>query len=107
VRLKDRGVGLHSVHESIDTTTATGKLTFHVFAALAEFEADVLRERTRAGLVAARSRGKSLGRPRALGPEQVEMARTMLANPNLSARQVAAQLGVHRATLYRYLARAG
>jgi DNA invertase Pin-like site-specific DNA recombinase len=107
VRLKDSGVGLRSVHESIDTTTATGKLTFHVFAALAEFETDVLRERTRAGLVAARSRGARLGRPPALGPDQVEMARTLLANPKLSARQVAAQLGVHRATLYRHLARAG
>lgn len=107
VRLKDRGVGLHSVHESIDTTTATGKLTFHVFAALAEFETDILRERTRAGLVAARSRGARLGRPPALDADQVEMARSMLANPKLSARQVAAQLGVHRATLYRYLARVG
>ena len=86
VRLKERGVGLRSLHESIDTTTATGKLTFHVFAALAEFEADVLRERTRAGLAAARSRGARLGRPPALSSDQVEMARTMLANPKLSAR---------------------
>jgi len=104
LRLKERGVGLCSLHESIDTTTAAGKLTFHVFAALAEFEADLVRERTRAGLAAARSRGARPGRPRSLGPEQVEMARTLLANPKLSARQVAAQLGVHRATLYRYLA---
>lgn len=107
VGLKDRGVGLRSLHESIDTTTATGKLAFHVFAALAEFETDVLRERTRAGLAAARARGSVLGRPRALGPDQVEMARTLIANPRLSARQVAAQLGVHRATLYRHLARCG
>ena len=104
LRLKERGVELCSLHESIDTTTAAGKLTFHVFAALAEFEADLVRERTRAGLAAARSRGAKPGRPRALGTEQVEMARTLLANPNLSARQVAVQLGVHRATLYRYLA---
>ena len=99
------GVGLCSLGESIDTTTAAGKLTFHIFAALAQFEAELIRERTLAGLAAARRRGAKLGRPRALGPEQIEMARTMLANPKLSARQVAAQLGVHRATLYRSLER--
>jgi DNA invertase Pin-like site-specific DNA recombinase len=104
--LKERGIGLRSLHESIDTTTPAGKLTFHVFAALSEFEADVLRERTRAGLAAARDRGKKLGRPRALSPEQVEMARTMMTNPNLSARQVAEQMGVHRSTLYRSVAAA-
>lgn len=104
--LKERGIGLRSLHESIDTTTPAGKLTFHVFAALSEFEADLLRERTRAGLAAARDRGKKLGRPRALSPEQIEMARTMMANPKLSARQVAEQLGVHRSTLYRSLAAA-
>jgi DNA invertase Pin-like site-specific DNA recombinase len=107
VRLRDRGVGLRSLHESIDTTSAAGKLTFHLFAALAEFEADLVRERTRAGLAAARARGAKLGRPRALDPQQIEMARTLLANPKLSARQVAAQLGVHRSTLYRCLARPG
>ena len=80
------------------------QLTFHVFGALAEFERDLIRERTRAGLAAARDRGVKLGRPKALGPEQVEMARTLMANPRLSARQVAEQLGVHRATLYRSLA---
>jgi DNA invertase Pin-like site-specific DNA recombinase len=102
--LSDRGIGLRSLRESIDTTTPAGKLTFHVFGALSEFEADVLRERTRAGLAAARDRGATLGRPRALTPEQVEMARTLVANPRLSARQVAEQLGVHRSTLYRSLA---
>jgi len=107
IMLKDHGVGLRSLHESIDTTTATGKLTFHLFAALAEFESDLVRERTRAGLEAARSRGAKLGRPLSLGPDQVEMARTLLANPRLSSRQVAAQFGVHRATLYRHLARCG
>ena len=105
LRLKDRGIGLCSLHESIDTTTAAGKLTFHVFAALAEFETDLLRERTRAGLDAARRRGAQIGRPRALAHDQIEMARTLMANPKLSSRQVAQQLGVHRATLYRYLAR--
>lgn len=101
--LGERGVGLRSLRESIDTTTPAAKLTFHVFAALAEFEADMVRERTRAGLLAARRRGKMPGRPRSLSSEQIEMARTLLANPNLSARQVAEQLGVHRSTLYRCL----
>jgi len=102
--LGHKGVGLRSLREAIDTTTPAGKLSFHLFGALAQFEAEVVRERTRAGLLAARQRGRKLGRPAALTPEQVEMARTMLTNPLLSARQVAAQLGVHRATLYRHLA---
>ncbi|MCX5738571.1 MAG: recombinase family protein [Proteobacteria bacterium] len=105
LRLEQRGVELCSLHEAIDTSTAAGKLTFHVFAALAEFEATLVRERTRAGLAAARSRGAKLGRPCCLGPAEIEMARTLRANPKLSARQVAAQLGVHRTTLYRSLAR--
>lgn len=102
--LADRNVGLRSLHESIDTTTPAGRLTFHVFAALSQFEAELVRERTRAGLDAARQRGARLGRPRSLGPEQLEMARTLMTNPNISAAQVARQLGVHRATLYRSLA---
>jgi DNA invertase Pin-like site-specific DNA recombinase len=102
--LGDGGVGLRSLHEAIDTTTPAGKLTFHIFAALAQFEAELVQERTRAGLAAARQRGKPLGRPRALAPDQVEMARAMLANPKIAARQVAEQLGVHRSTLYRHLA---
>jgi DNA invertase Pin-like site-specific DNA recombinase len=101
--LGERSVGLRSLRESIDTTTPAARLTFHVFGALAEFERDMVRERTRAGLLAARKRGKRPGRPRSLTPEKLEMARIMIANPNLSARQVADQLGVHRTTLYRSL----
>ena len=101
--LGERGIELRSLRESIDTTTAAGKLTFHVFAALAEMETEVMRERTRAGLAAARRRGAKLGRPRALSADQVEMARTLMKNPKLSAVQVAQQLGVHRSTLYRSL----
>ena len=101
--LDERGVELRSLRESLDTTTPAGKLTFHIFAALTEMEADILRERTRAGLDSARRRGKKLGRPRVLSPDQVEMARTLMANPALSAARVAQQLGVHRSTLYRSL----
>ena len=103
--LGDSGVGLRSLRESLDTTTPAGKLVFHVFAALAEFERDALSERTRAGLAAALRRGSSIGRPRSLSDAQVEMARTLMQNPALSASQIAAQLGVHRSTLYRSLGR--
>lgn len=101
--LNDKGIGLRSLQENIDTTTPTGKLTFHLFGALAEFERDMIRARTNAGLAAARKRGSKLGRRPALTAEQVEMARTLKANPNLSAQQIANQLEVHRATLYRHL----
>jgi DNA invertase Pin-like site-specific DNA recombinase len=105
IDLGERGIDLLSLRESIDTSSPAGRLTFHVFCALAEFEADALRERTRAGLAAARRRGAKLGRPPSLSSEQIKMARTMMNNPELSARQIAAQLGVHRATLYRSLDR--
>ena len=72
--LQDRGVGLRALQEAIDTTTPAGKLTFHIFAALAEFERDMIRERTSAGLAAAHKRGVAIGRPRALTPEQILMA---------------------------------
>lgn len=67
------------------------------------FERDMIRERTNAGLAAAKKRGGRLGRPKVLTPEQIEMARTMFANPQISSHQVAEQFGVHRATLYRHL----
>lgn len=101
--LEEKGIGFRSLQEAIDTTTATGKLTFHIFAALAEFERDLVRERTNAGLAAARRRGTQLGRPRALTAQQVQMAEAMMADPGLSTRQIAEQLGVHRSTLYRSL----
>jgi len=85
-RLEKHGVELRSLHEAIDTTSAAGKLTFHIFAALAEFEAALVRERTCAGLAAARARGAPLGRPRALGVAEVEMARTQRTKPNHSPR---------------------
>ena len=99
--LQDRGDGLRSLQEAIDTTTPAGKLTFHIFAALAEFERDMIRERTSAGLAAAHKRGVAIGRPRALTPEQILMAEAMTADPAISTRQVAEQFGIHRSTLYR------
>ena len=91
------------LQEAIDTTTPAGKLTFHIFAALAEFERDMIRERTRVGLAAAHKRGVAIGRPRALTPEQILMAEAMTADPSISTRQVAEQFGIHRSTLYRHL----
>ena len=101
--LEGKGIGFRSLTESIDTTTAGGKLTFHIFAALAEFERSMIRERTRAGLDAARARGRVGGRPRSLTDKDLEMAKTLLANPDITVEQVAARLGVAPATLYRYL----
>lgn len=98
-----RGIELRSLRESVDTTTPAGKLTFHIFAALAEMEAEVLHERTRAGLDAARRRGQRLGRPRVLSDEQITMARVLMADSKHSASRIAAQFGVHRSTLYRRL----
>ncbi len=99
--LQDRGVGLRSLQEAIDTTTPAGKLTFHIFAALAEFERDMICERTRAGLSAAHKRGVAIGRPRALTPEQILIAEAMTADPAISTRQVAEQFGIHRSMTER------
>jgi DNA invertase Pin-like site-specific DNA recombinase len=101
--LEGKGIGFRSLTESIDTTTAGGKLTFHIFAALAEFERSMIRERTRAGLDAARARGRVGGRPRSLTDKDLEMAKTLLANPDITVDEVAARLSVAPATLYRYL----
>src|SRR5215212_1666587 len=75
--LNDRGVGFKSLQENIDTTTSGGKLVFHIFGALAEFEREIIRERTQAGLKSARSRGKIGGRPKALTPKEVQMLNNM------------------------------
>jgi len=98
-------VGLRSLHESIDTTTPTGRLFFHVFASLAEFERDLIRERTMAGLAAARARGRRGGRKPSLSPKQIEIARQMYADPDTSVAEIAQVLSVSRATVYRVLAR--
>jgi len=100
--LEQRGIGFKSLQESMDTTTPGGKLIFHVFAALAEFERGVIRERTHAGLNAARARGRHGGRPRKLSRKGVELAVTMLGDPNNRIHDICATVGISRATLYRY-----
>lgn len=102
-RLEERGVGFRSLTENIDTTTNGGKLVFHLFAALAEFERGLIRERTVAGLAAARARGRVGGRPRGLDDEKLLIAKALLAQPDITVAAVAKQVGVSPATLYRYL----
>ena len=101
--LHDRRVGFISVQESIDTTTSGGKLIFHVFGALAEFERELIRERTNAGLASARSRGRMGGRPKAMTDKQLRIAQTMLKDPKTTVKDVCETLQVSKTTLYRYL----
>ena len=101
--LHEKKVGFVSVQESIDTTTSGGKLIFHVFGALAEFERELIRERTNAGLASARSRGRLGGRPRAMTDKQLRIAKTMLKDPNTTIMEVCRTLQISKTTLYRYL----
>ncbi|HUU66727.1 MAG TPA: recombinase family protein [Methyloceanibacter sp.] len=101
-QLDGRGVGLRSIQESVDTTTSSGRLFFHLMGALGEFERNLIRERTRAGLEAARKRGKVGGRPRALSDGDLKAAKVLLASHELSVADVARRVGVSPATLYRH-----
>lgn len=103
--LHDKSIGFQSLQENMDTTTSGGQLIFHIFGALAEFERSLIRERTNAGLAAARARGRIGGRPPRLSHDQVRMAQQLMANPQTTAQQVADALHVSRATLYRALKR--
>lgn len=101
-QLHAKGIGFVSLQESVDTTTSGGKLVFHVFGALAEFERELIRERTRAGLAAARSRGKLGGRPKKLSTKQIEMAQKLMKDSSNSIKEICTTLKISRATLYRY-----
>lgn len=101
--LQDEGVGFRSLTENIDTTTPGGRLVFHLFAALAEFERDLIRDRTKAGLAAARARGRLGGRPPVLSTDQVKTARRMYDQQDMTVAQIGDVLGVSRATIYRVL----
>jgi len=101
--LQERGVEFVSLRESLDTTTPGGKLVFHVFASVAEFERDLIRERTMAGLEAARARGRKGGRKRALDAKKVTLASKLLKDRETPVSEVCEAVGVSRATLYRYL----
>lgn len=101
--LSERGVELHSLTENINTTTPTGKLTFHLFAALGEFERDILRQRVNAGLKAARRRGRVGGRPKSLTDAALKKARALLRSGDYTKAEIAAELGIGRHTLWRHL----
>ena len=105
--LEGRGVGFRSLKESLDTTTAGGRLIFHVFGALAEFEREIIRERTMAGLESARARGRHGGRPRALDEGRAKLARRLKEEGEHSIEEICSMLGVGRSTLYRYLSEDG
>lgn len=108
--LLEREVGLRSLNDPVDTTTAQGRLVFNLFASLAEFERDVIRERTQAGLSAARARGRKGGRPKGL-PVKAEptacAAETLYREGKMSAEQIAQRLHISKSTLYAYLRHRG
>ena len=101
--LGDRGVEFASLTEGIDTTTAQGRLAFHLFGALAEFEREIARERTMAGLRAARERGRVGGRPRALSEEDLPQVQALMKDPGVSTAQICERFDISKATLYRYV----
>lgn len=104
--IQARGAGLKSLNDSIDTTTPQGKLTFHLFAALAEFEREIIRERTKAGLESARARGRVGGRPKGLTKEakdKVIIASTLYNQKQMTVAQICKHLGVAKSTFYKYL----
>lgn len=108
--LMEKGVGLQSLRDPVDTTTPHGRLTFNLFASLAEFERDLIRERTQAGLDAARARGRNGGRPKGISPqaETTAMAvETLYREGKLSTLEIANKLHISKSTLYAYLRHRG
>jgi DNA invertase Pin-like site-specific DNA recombinase len=103
--LSEQGIGFKSLQENMDTTTSGGKLIFHIFGALADFEREVIRERTNAGLQAARARGRLGGRPtiQSLDPKKVTLARKLYADRTMPVQEICATLHIARSTLYRYV----
>src|SRR2546421_2042302 len=105
-KLNNRKVGFKSITENIDATTSGGKLVFHIFGALAEFERDIIKDRTNAGLRAARARGRLGGRPKANildNPKKVALAQSLYENRENTIDEICKTLNVSRATLYRYI----
>lgn len=105
--LEENGVALQSLAETIDTSTSTGKLTFHLFGALAEFERNLIRERTQAGLAAARARGRLGGRPSALDPDKQALAVQLYREKKLTVAKICTMMGISKPTLYAYVRAAG
>lgn len=103
--LQARSVSLRSLRETIDTSSTGGRLILHVFASLAEFERDLIRERTNAGLAAARARGRFGGRRRLLSPDQEQLAQSAYERGQMTVTEIGIALGVGRSTVYRTLRR--
>src|SRR5437660_11298255 len=103
--LSDKGIGFKSLQESMDTTTSGGRLIFHIFGSLAEFEREVIKERTIAGLQAARARGKLGGRPKiqTLDPKKIALARKLYDDVSTPVQEICEQLHISKSTLYRYV----
>jgi DNA invertase Pin-like site-specific DNA recombinase len=101
--LERRGIGFKSLREAIDTTTSGGKLVFHIFCSLAEFERQVIQERTKAGLEAARARGRKGGRRQILSPKKIEMGKTLASDPNRPIQEICKLLQISTSTYYRYI----
>jgi DNA invertase Pin-like site-specific DNA recombinase len=101
-QLQEKGIDFKSLTENIDTTTSGGKLVFHIFGALAEFEREIIRERTKAGLAAARARGRRGGPKYKLTEKQIAIAR-QLYEGNTPVKEICQTLGISRATFYRYV----
>ncbi len=102
-RLEEEGIGFKSLQESIDTTTSSGKLVFHIFAALAEFERNLIRERTNAGLAAARARGKMGGRKKSLNAKERKRAVETYQRKNHTVQQICEMMNITKPTLYAYI----
>ncbi len=101
--LEEEGIGFKSLQESIDTTTSSGKLVFHIFAALAEFERNLIRERTNAGLASARARGKLGGRKKSLSVKERKRAVEMHKQKNHTVQQICEMMNITKPTLYAYI----
>lgn len=101
--LESRGIAFESITEKIETGSAAGKLVFYVFAALAEFERNLIRERTHAGLAAARARGRTGGRKPKLDSKQIREIRVLLKDPDVRVTDIAKRYGVSRATVYKHV----
>jgi len=99
-------VGLRSLQENIDTTTSGGRLVFHLFGALAEFERNLIRERTQAGMAAARMRGRMGGRPKRLDPVKLALALRLHHEDKHTIKEICQMMGISKSTLYNYLAKA-
>jgi DNA invertase Pin-like site-specific DNA recombinase len=96
-------MGFKSLTEAIDTTNSGGRLVFHIFGALAEFERGVIKERTMAGLKAAKDMGRKGGRPASLKPDDLIAAKALLRDPKITVKEVARRLKINSSTLYRHL----